>query len=131
MTYFFDDADAPERRKTQYFELACNRGIYHKGWTAVTRHSVPWLTSVRSSPPLDEDTWELYDTTADWTQAHDVAAHHPEMLAKLQRLFLIEAVKYQVLPLDDRRIERFNSDLAGRPVLVKGTPSCSSEEWDA
>ncbi len=119
MTYCFDDAEAPERRQTQYFELACNRGIYHKGWTAVTRHSVPWDFGAQLVP-LDEDTWELYDTTADWTQAHDVAADHPETLASLQRLFLIEAVKYQVLPLDDRRIERFNSDLAGRPVLVKG-----------
>jgi arylsulfatase A-like enzyme len=119
MTYCFDDADAPEQRETQYFELACNRGIYHKGWTAVTRHSVPWDFGAQLVP-LDEDTWELYDTTADWTQAHDVAADHPEMHAALPRLFLIEAVKYQVLPLDDRRIERFNSDLAGRPVLVKG-----------
>ncbi len=120
MTYCFDDADAPERRQTQYFELACNRGIYHKGWTAVTRHSVPWDFGAELVP-LDEDTWELYETSADWTQAHDVVSEHPEMLAKLQRLFLIEAVKYQALPLDDRRIERFNSDIAGRPVLVKGT----------
>jgi arylsulfatase len=119
MTYCFGDADAPDRRQTQYFELACNRGIYHKGWTAVTRHSVPWDFGAQLVP-LDHDTWELYDTATDWTQAHDVAADHPEMLASLQRLFLIEAVKYQVLPLDDRRIERFNSDLAGRPVLVKG-----------
>ncbi len=119
MTYCFDDAEASERRQTQYFELACNRGIYHKGWTAVTRHSVPWDFGAQLVP-LDEDTWELYDTTTDWTQAHDVAAEHPEMLMSLQRLFLIEAVKYQVLPLDDRRIERFNSDLAGRPTLVKG-----------
>jgi arylsulfatase A-like enzyme len=119
MTYCFDDADASERRQTQYFELACNRGIYHKGWTAVTRHSVPWDFGAQLVP-LDEDTWELYDTATDWTQAHDVAADHPDMLASLQRLFLIEAVKYQVLPLDDRRIERFNSDLAGRPTLVKG-----------
>ncbi len=119
MAYCFDDADAPERRESQYFELACNRGMYHKGWTAVTRHSVPWDFGAQLVP-LDEDTWELYDTTTDWTQAHDMAAAHPEMLAKLQRLFLIEAVKYQVLPLDDRRIERFNSDLAGRPTLVKG-----------
>ena len=71
-------------------------------------------------PALDDDVWELYDTSTDWTQAHDLAAEHPEKLAELQRLWLIEAVKYNVLPLDDRRIERFNSDLAGRPVLVKG-----------
>jgi arylsulfatase A-like enzyme len=120
MTYLFDDVKAPERRETQYFEMLCNRGIYHKGWTAVTRHSVPWLFGA-VLPPLDDDVWELYDTTTDWTQAHDVAAEHPDMVANLQRLFLIEAVKHQVLPLDDRRVERFNSDLAGRPSLITGT----------
>ncbi len=119
MAYAFDDAAAAERRETQYFEVACNRGIYHQGWTAVTRHSVPWLFGAEL-PALDDDVWELYDTTADWSQAHDLAAEHPDILGKLQRLWLIEAVKYNVLPLDDRRIERFNSDLAGRPVLVKG-----------
>jgi arylsulfatase len=119
MAYCFDDADAPEARETQYFEMFCNRGIYHQGWTAVTRHSTPWAFHAEL-PAYDDDVWELYDTNADWTQAHDLAAEHPEKLAELQRLFLIEAVKYNVLPLDDRRIERFNSDLAGRPVLVKG-----------
>jgi arylsulfatase A-like enzyme len=119
MAYAFDEAQADERRETQYFEVACNRGIYHKGWTAVTRHSVPWDFGAEL-PPLDEDVWELYDTGTDWSQAHDVAAAHPDRLRDLQRLWLIEAVKYNVLPLDDRRIERFNSDIAGRPQLVKG-----------
>jgi arylsulfatase len=119
MAYAFDQADAPEARETQYFEMFCNRGIYHKGWTAVTRHSVPWRFNAEL-PALDDDVWELYDTSTDWTQAHDLAAEMPDKLAELQRLWLIEAVKYNVLPLDDRRIERFNSDLAGRPVLVKG-----------
>ena len=119
MAYTFDDAKAAERRETQYFEVACNRGIYHQGWTAVTRHSVPWLFGAEL-PALDDDVWELYDTRSDWSQAHDLAAEHPDILAELQRLWLIEAVKFNVLPLDDRRIERFNSDLAGRPVLVKG-----------
>jgi arylsulfatase len=85
----------------------------------VTRHSVPWDFGEKL-PAFDDDVWELYDTNTDWTQAHDLASEHPEKLAELQRLFLIEAVKYDVLPLDDRRIERFNSDLAGRPVLVTG-----------
>ena len=119
MAYAFDAADAPEARETQYFEMFCNRGIYHKGWTAVTRHSVPWTFSAEL-PALDDDVWELYDTSTDWTQSHDLAAERPDKLADLQRLWLIEAVKYNVLPLDDRRVERFNSDLAGRPVLVKG-----------
>ena len=119
MAYAFDDADAAERRETQYFEVACNRGIYHKGWTAFTCHSVPWDFGAKL-PALDDDVWELYDTSTDWSQAHDIATEHPGKLKELQRLWLIEAVKYNVLPLDDRRIERFNSDIAGRPVLVKG-----------
>ena len=80
MAYCFDDADAADRRETQYFEMVCNRGIYHKGWMAVTRHSVPWLFGA-DLPALDDDVWELYDTTTDWTQAHDLAAEHPDMLA--------------------------------------------------
>ncbi|MFN8470632.1 MAG: arylsulfatase [Anaerolineae bacterium] len=118
MKYSFGDGGAAERHETQYFEMFVNRGIYHKGWTAVTRHSTPWV--VEPLHAYDEDVWELYDTNTDWSQAHDLAAALPEKLAELQRLFLIEAVKYNVLPLDDRRIERFNPDLAGRPVLIRG-----------
>ncbi len=117
MATSFDDAGAAESRETQYFEMFCNRGIYHKGWTAVTRHSIPWVAT--ESPAFDDDVWELYGPD-DWTQAHDLAAEQPEKLRDLQRLFLIEAGKYNVLPLDDRRFERFNPDLAGRPQLIKG-----------
>ena len=113
----FDDPTAPEHRETQYFEMFVNRGIYHKGWTAVTRHSIPWL--IAETPPIDADVWELY-APDDWTQSHDLAEEQPEKLAELQRLFLIEAARYNVLPLDDRRVERFNADLAGRPQLVRG-----------
>jgi len=118
MAYSFDDATAAERRETQYFEMFCNRGIYHKGWTAVTRHSIPWAAT--ELPAFDDDVWELYGPD-DWTQAHDLAAEQPDKLAELRRLFLIEAGKYNVLPLDDRRFERFNPDLAGRPQLVRGS----------
>jgi arylsulfatase len=117
MAYSFDDAGADDRHTTQYFEMFCNRGIYHQGWTAVTRHSIPWV--VADMPAFDDDVWELYGPD-DWTQAHDLAAEQPEKLHELQRLFLIEAAKYNVLPLDDRRYERFNADLAGRPQLVHG-----------
>ncbi len=117
MRYSFDDPKAPDAHETQYFEMFVNRGIYHKGWTAVTRHSTPWV--IAPLPPYDDDVWELY-APGDWTQAHDVAKENPEKLRDLQRLFLIEATKYNVLPLDDRRVERFNSDLAGRPELIKG-----------
>jgi arylsulfatase len=111
------DRDADETHTVQYFEMFGNRGIYHKGWTAVTKHRTPWITD---QPPLDEDVWELY-APDDWTQAHDLAAEQPERLAALQRLWLIEAVKYNVVPLDDRSFERFNADIAGRPQLIKGT----------
>ena len=75
MVYSFDEADAPERHDLQYFEMAGNRGIYFKGWSAVTRHSTPWLPN-EVLPALDDDVWELYDGTTDWTQAHDLAAEH-------------------------------------------------------
>ena len=119
MRYAFDAPSAPGRHETQYFEMFCNRGIYHQGWTAVTRHSIPWDPS-SPLPAFADDVWELYADT-DWTQSHDLAAEMPEKLAHLQQLWLIEVSKYNVLPLDDRRIERFNSDIAGRPLLVKGT----------
>jgi arylsulfatase A-like enzyme len=118
MAYSFDDPDAAERRETQYFEMFCNRGIYHQGWTAVTRHSTPWMTAAEL-PAFDDDRWELYGP-GDWTQAHDLAKENPQKLAELQRLFLLEAGKYNVFPLDDRRVERFNADLAGRPQLIRG-----------
>ena len=118
MVYSFDAADAAERHDLQYFEMFVNRGIYHQGWTACTRHSTPWV--IEPTPPIDDDEWELYGPD-DWTQARNVANDNPTKLAELQRLFLIEAAKYNVLPLDDRRIERFNADLAGRPQLVKGS----------
>jgi arylsulfatase len=117
MAYSFDDGEAAERRETQYFEMFVNRGIYHKGWTAVTRHSVPWVMA--ENPPIDQDVWELYGPD-DWTQARDLSKEQPKKLLELQRLFLIEAAKYNVLPLDDRRAERFNADIAGRPQLIKG-----------
>jgi arylsulfatase len=121
MVYSFNDAKAAERHETQYFEMFGNRGIYHKGWTAVTRHKTPWLLVGEKTPPFDDDVWELYDTNTDWTQANDLAKQKPDMLHYLQRLWLIEATRYNVLPLDDRLAERINPDTAGRPVLIKGT----------
>jgi arylsulfatase len=119
MAYSFDDPEVTDRHETQYFEMFVNRGIYHRGWTAVTRHSIPWMMSAEM-PSIDEDVWELYGP-GDWTQAHDLSEEMPEMLHELQRLFLIEAARYNVLPLDDRRAERFNADLAGRPQLIRGS----------
>jgi arylsulfatase A-like enzyme len=120
MAYSLNDAAAAERHETQYFEMFGNRGIYHKGWTAVTKHKTPWLLLGQKLPAFDDDNWELYDTTKDWSQANNLAKQMPEKLHELQRLWLIEATRHNVLPLDDRGAERFNSDLAGRPVLIKG-----------
>jgi arylsulfatase len=120
MLYSFNDAGAGERHETQYFEMFGNRGIYHKGWTAVTKHRTPWLLSDTKMVPFDDDAWELYDTNTDWSQARNLAKEMPEKLHALQRLFLIEATRYKVLPLDDRVMERMNPDTAGRPVLVHG-----------
>ncbi len=111
------DADAPEHHDVQYFEILGNRGIYHKGWTAVTKHRTPWTTE--APPAFDDDVWELYGPD-DWTQAHDLVKENPQKLAEMQRLWLIEAVKYNVVPLDDRTFERFNPDMAGRPQLIRG-----------
>jgi arylsulfatase A-like enzyme len=118
MAYAFDDAKAAEQHTTQYFEMFGNRAIYHLGWTAVAKHKDPWLAS---SHGPDEDVWELYDVEHDWTQANDLAAKEPARLAELQRLFLIQAARFNVLPLDVRSGERFNSELVGRPELIQGT----------
>jgi arylsulfatase len=120
MAYSFDGADEPDRHETQYFEMFGNRGVYHKGWTAVTKHKTPWELVGGNLVAFDDDVWELYDTRTDWSQAHDLSAEQPERLHELQRLWLIEAVRYGVLPLDDRAVERFDPELAGRPALVHG-----------
>ncbi len=100
--------------------MFCNRGIYHKGWSAVTKHRTPWAMGGAVMPAFDDDVWELYDGNTDWTQAKDLSKENPDKLHELQRLWLIEAVKYNVLPLDDRQIERFNPATAGRPVADQG-----------
>ena len=120
MLYSFNDARAAERHETQYFEMFGNRGIYHKGWTAVTRHKTPWLLIGEKTPAFDDDVWELYDTNKDWTQANNLAKQMPGKLHELQRLWLMEAMRYNVLPLDDDLAKKMNPDLAGRPILIKG-----------
>jgi len=125
LAYSFDDADAPDRRSTQYFEMIGNRGVYHDGWTAVTRHGVPWEMVDTPERPFDEDVWELYDHADDWSQAHDLAEKEPERLRELQDVFQREAERYQVLPLDDRVTERENPDVAGRLDLHLGRSTLS------
>lgn len=121
LAYTFNDATAKDRHITQYFEIAGNRAIYHAGWLARTIHRVPWEPKPRAT--FEEDVWQLYDTRTDYSLAHDVAARYPEKLQELQALFLKEAIKYNVLPLDDRSIERLDPGLAGRPDLMRGRTS--------
>ena len=118
MIYSFDNATAPDTRKTQYFEMIGNRGIYHEGWFAGTIHKAPWELAPRR--PLAEDVWELYNVDEDFSQANNLADKNPEKLAELKKKFMDEAVKYNVLPIDDRSIERFDPVIAGRPDLMNG-----------
>ncbi|MAT04939.1 MAG: arylsulfatase [Acidimicrobiaceae bacterium] len=120
MLYAFNAPEAPERHDLQYFEMFGNRGIYHKGWSAVTKHKTPWILVGGTLPDFDDDVWELYDGASDFSQADNLVDEHPDLLRKLQRLWLIEAVKYNVLPMDDRSGERVVPELAGRPTLVRG-----------
>ena len=121
MAYTFADSKAPSRHATQYFEIFGNRAIYQDGWLAGTVHRAAWEFKVRR--PLEDDIWELYDTRADFSLANDLAAKNPGKLKELQDLFLKEAVKYSVLPLDDRLTERFVAALVGRPDLMAGRTS--------
>jgi arylsulfatase len=127
MVYSFDDAAAKERHTTQYFEMFGNRAIYHDGWVAATRHSIPWLM-VPDLPKFSEDKWELYHVDEDFSQANDLAAQNPKRLKQLQDLFVKEAIKNHVFPLDDRRAERFNAEIAGRPELIGDRKSMTLHE---
>jgi arylsulfatase len=120
MLYTFNQADAVERHDLQYFEMFGNRGVYHRGWSAVTKHKTPWIMVGGVMPAFDDDLWELYDGNSDYSQARNLAAENPEKLATLQRLWLIEATKYNVLPMDDRSLERATPEMAGRPTLIRG-----------
>jgi arylsulfatase len=121
MVYTFADSNAPSRHTTQYFEIFGNRAIYKDGWLAGTVHRAAWEFKPRR--PLEDDVWELYDARTDFSLANDVAAKNPQKLKEMQDLFMTEAVKYSVLPLDDRTLERLNAALVGRPDLMAGRTS--------
>jgi arylsulfatase len=126
MVYTFADPQAPSRHTTQYFEIFGNRAIYNDGWLAGTVHRAAWEFKPRR--PLENDIWELYDTRSDFSLANDLAAKNPDKLKELQDLFLKEAVKYSVLPIDDRTLERLNAALVGRPDLMAGRTSLTVHE---
>jgi arylsulfatase len=126
LAYTFDNAKAKERHATQYFEITGNRAIYHDGWLARTIHKAPWEPTARTT--FQADTWELYDTRADFSLAEDVAKKNPKKLAELQALFMKEAEKHHVLPLDDRFTERAIAENVGRPDLMAGRTSLTLAE---
>ena len=118
LTYTFSQrgAKAKETHDTQYFEMFAHRAIYHDGWMASAFHREPWI--VVGSQDLENDRWELFDLDRDFTQAEDISAENPDKLKELKELFLVEAEKYQVFPIDDRLVERLNVNL--RPSLTSG-----------
>lgn len=119
MVYTFDDANSPSRHDTQYFEMFANRALYHDGWVAATTPvAPPWASVVSYVDPIDGFKWELYNVAEDYSEANDLAAKNPEKLKELQRLFYIEAVKYNVLPLDNTKVERL--DVNNRPSNIRG-----------
>jgi len=121
MLYSADAPKAADKRTTQYFEMFGNRGIYHEGWVACTRHSIPWL--MVPLPAVKDDVWELYKVDEDFSQAENLAATNPEKLRELQAVFEREAIRNHVFPIDDRRSERFDPEIAGRPDLLDGRKS--------
>jgi len=119
MAYTFDDADAPSKRTTQYFEMFANRAIYHDGWVATTTPTTPpWVSVAAKVDPIDGYEWELYNIREDFTQANNLAEAEPKRLRELQRLFYIEAVKHNVLPLDNSKVKRL--DVNNRPSNIRG-----------
>jgi len=117
MVYTFDDAKAASKHRTQYFEMFGNRAIYNDGWVAATTPPVlPWVMG--QTPNVNDYKWELYNVENDFSEANDLAAQEPKKLRELQDLFWAEASKYNVLPLDNSRIERF--DVSLRPSLAQG-----------
>jgi arylsulfatase len=124
MVYSFADARAPSTHRTQYFEIAGDRAIYRDGWVAATTPQfMPWQPPGPIPDVMTGYPWELYDTSKDFSQAENLAASQPERLRSMQELFLVEAARRNVLPLDNRKVERFDTTI--RPSLTRGRTSFS------
>jgi arylsulfatase len=126
MLYSFNDANAKERHTVQYFEMFGNRAIYKDGWYARTIHRAPWEKTPRR--PLKDDIWELYEVANDFSLVNDLSAKYPEKLKELQDLFMEEAKKNYVLPIDDRVLERLIAENVGRPDIMEGRSSLTLAE---
>ncbi len=116
LVYSFNDQDASEEHNVQYFEMFGNRAVYEDGWLARTIHRAPW----QGTPPqtLQENKWELFNSNQDFSLSNDLAAKNPEKLAEMRALFMEEAEKYNVLPIDDRLLVRMDAGAVGRPTLL-------------
>ena len=121
LLYSFNDAAAKEQHTTQYFEMFGNRAVYHNGWFARAIHRAPW--QVINMPPLESDTWDLYNVREDFSLSNNLADKYPEKVVEMEALFMSEAEKYHALPIDDRVIERMNAAIAGRPDIMAGRMS--------
>jgi len=116
LMYSLNDADAPEQHTVQYFEMFGNRALYQDGWFARVLHRAPWQTGAQK--PLEDDVWELYNVNEDFSLVNNLADEYPERVAAMEATFMEEAEKYNVLPIDDRSVERVNPAIAGRPDLL-------------
>jgi arylsulfatase A-like enzyme len=121
LAYSFNDANVAEKHTVQYFEMFGNRAIYQDGWLARTIHKAPYLPQPYTT--FQEDVWELYNTNEDFSLTKDLAQQNPDKLKELQGLFMKEAEKYHVLPLDDRTFERMIASDMGRPMIMEGRTS--------
>src|SRR5438876_9311544 len=119
MVYSFNDAKAPDRRKSQIFELVSNRGMYQNGWMASSLAYLPWAATRTGYDP-DKAKWELYKIDNDFSQADDLATQDPDKLKELVDLWWAEAARHDVLPLDWRSVERLSEQITGRPTLASG-----------
>jgi arylsulfatase len=121
LVYTFNDANAAEQHTIQYFEMFGNRAIYNNGWFARAIHRAPW--QVTNLPPLESDVWELYNAKEDFSLTENLADKYPEKLKEMESLFMWQAEKYHVLPIDDRTVQRTNPAIAGRPDIMGGRTS--------
>jgi arylsulfatase len=126
LAYTFDNVNAPEQHKVQYFEMFGNRGVYQDGWLARTIHRPAWMQKPLNT--LQEDKWELFNSNEDFSLANDLAAKNPDKLKEMQALFMAEAEKYHALPIDDRVLERTNAELMGRPTVMGNRTSVTYGE---
>jgi arylsulfatase A-like enzyme len=126
LAYTFKDKAAAEKHTVQYFEMFGNRAVYQDGWMARTIHRAPWLP--KAPQTLQEDKWELYNTTEDFSLANDLSSQYPEKLKDMQALFMKEGEKYHVLPIDDRTFERMDATAMGRPTIMEGRTSVTYGE---